>query len=172
MLHLLPSQHHPAPFIVALVLAVAALAVPVATAKDAHPHLEAKGVFEEVLQDLKDAIVNRGYVVDFVGHVDTMLDRTSGASKSVTETGSRSPFLNAKYVQFCSAKLTHEAVSANPYNVVICPHVFFAFEDKAKPGRIVVGYRRPEPGPSKRSRKAFAKVDDLMMAIIKEATGK
>ena len=53
--------------IVALVLAVAAMAVPVATAKDAHPHLETKGVFEEVLQDLKDAIVNRGYVVDFVG---------------------------------------------------------------------------------------------------------
>ena len=71
MFHLLPSKHHLAPFIVALGLAVSAVAVPVATAKDTHPHLETKGVFEEVLQDLKDAIVNRGYVVDFVGHVDT-----------------------------------------------------------------------------------------------------
>jgi hypothetical protein len=170
MLHLLLSRHHISGLAVTLVLAVSS-ALP-AIAKDAHPHVETQGVFSEVIQDLQDAIINRGFVVDFVGHVDTMLNRTSDASKSVTETGSRSPFLNAKYVQFCSAKLTHEAVSANPYNVVICPHVFFAFEDKAKPGRIIVGYRRPAPGPSKRSKKAFAKVDDLMMEIVKEVTGK
>ena len=76
-----------------------------------------------------------------------------------------------KLTQFCSAKLTHEAVSANPYNVVICPHVIFAFEDKTRPGRIVVGYRRPVPGPSKLSKRVFAKVDDVLMAIIKEALG-
>ncbi len=170
MLHLLLPRHHLSALAVTLVLAISS-ALP-AISKDAHPHIETQGVFSEVIQDLQDAIINRGFVVDFVGHVDTMLDRTSGASKSVTETGSRSPFLNAKYVQFCSAKLTHEAVSANPYNVVICPHVFFAFEDKAKPGRIIIGYRRPVPGPSKRSKKTFAKVDDLMMEIVKEVAGK
>ena len=48
MFHLLPSKHHLAPFIVALSLAVSAVAVPVATAKDAHPHIETKGVFEDM----------------------------------------------------------------------------------------------------------------------------
>lgn len=108
MLHLLLSRHHLSGLAVTLVLAVSS-ALP-AIAKDAHPHVETQGVFSEVIQDLQDAIINRGFVVDFVGHVDTMLNRTSDASKSVTETGSRSPFLNAKYVQFCSAKLTLEAV--------------------------------------------------------------
>lgn len=155
----------------ALALGLAISAGPPVMAKDAHPHFEKQGNFADVFQDLSDAIINRGFVIDFVGHVDTMLERTSDVSKSVTETGSRTPYLNAKYIQFCSAKLTHEAVSANPYNVVICPHVIFAFEDKTKPGRIVVGYRRPVPGPSRLSKRAFAKVDDVLMGIINEALG-
>ena len=160
-------QRHVSAFILAVVLAGSAISP--ATAQDAHPHVEKQGAFADVLQDLKDAVINRGYVIDFVGHVDTMLDRTSDASKSVTETGSRSPYLNAKYVQFCSAKLTHDAVSANPFNMFVCPHVLFAFETKNKPGRIVIGYRRATSGPSKLSRRAFKKVDDILMAIIKEA---
>lgn len=166
---LLPSPRHLAGFILAACLVL--LAAPGAIAQEAHPHIEKKGVFADVFQDLQDAVINRGFVVDFIGHVDTMLVRTSGASKSVTETGSRSPYLNAKYLQFCSAKLTHEAVSANPYNLVVCPHVIFAFEAKNKPGQIVVGYRRPTPGPSKLSKRAFKKVDDMLAAIIKEAAG-
>lgn len=170
MLDWLSPRRHLSAFVVALTVFVAAT-VPPALAKEAHPHIDVQGNFADVFQDLKDAIINRGYVVDFVGHVDTMLDRTSTASKSVTETGSRSPYLNAKYVQFCSAKLTHEAVSANPYNMIVCPHVIFAFEAKNKPGHIVIGYRRPTPGPSKLSKRAFKKVDDILMAIVKEAAG-
>ena len=154
-----------------LAIVLAGATAPATLAEDANPHIEKQGAFADVFQDLKDAVINRGYVIDFVGNVDTMLDRTSSASKSVTETGSRSPYLNAKYVQFCSAKLTHEAVSANPYNMVVCPHVLFAFEAKNKPGHIVVGYRRPTPGPSKLSKRAFKKVDDILMSIVKEAAG-
>ena len=163
------SPHRLPAFMLAMVLAAAT--APAVFAKEANPHVEKQGAFADVFQDLKDAVINRGYVIDFVGHVDTMLDRTSGASKSVTETGSRSPYLNAKYLQFCSAKLTHEAVSANPYNMVVCPHVLFAFEAKDKPGLIIVGYRRPTPGPSKLSKRAFGKVDDVLMSIIKEVAG-
>jgi hypothetical protein len=169
MLDWLSPCRHRSAIILAVVFA-SATTLP-ATAKDAHPHVETKGTFADVLQDLKDAVINRGFVIDFTGHVDTMLERTSSVSKSVTETGSRSPYLNAKYIQFCSAKLTHEAVSANPYNIVVCPHVIFAFEAKTKPGHIVIGYRRPTPGPSKLSKRAFKKVDDLLMAIVKEAAG-
>ena len=101
---------------------------------------------------------------------DTMkLERTSEAAGSVTEEGAKSPYKHAKYVQFCSAKLTHEAVSASPLNIGICPYVTFVIESRAEPGKITVGYRRPIPGPSKKTKKAFAKIDALLDEISKEA---
>lgn len=133
-------------------------------------HFSVKAPFEDVFQDLKDAIINRGLTIDYVGHVDKMLERTSEAAGSVTDEGVKSPYLNAKYVQFCSAKLTHETVSANPYNLAICPYVVFIFEARAQPGVTVVGYRAPHAGPSRLSKAAFAKVAKLLRGIAKEAT--
>ena len=133
-------------------------------------HFSKKGTFSDVFQDLKDAVINRGLVIDYTGHVDKMLERTAKSAGSVTESGDKSPYLHAKYVQFCSAKLTHESVSANPYNLAICPYIVFIFETKAEPGKIVVGYRKPQPGPSRLSKKAFAKVTKLLAEISKEVT--
>ena len=127
-------------------------------------HHSIKGNFEDVLQDLQDAVINRGLVIDYVGHIDKMLVRTSKAA------GSKSPYLNAKYMHFCSARLTHEAVSADVFNLAICPYVIFIFEARAEPGKIVVGYRAPVPGPSKRSQIALAKIEKLLDDIAKEAT--
>lgn len=161
--------------IVTLALALLVAVVPrtgpaAATEAKTQVYFEKEAAFLDVFQDLQDAIVNRGLIVDYVGHIDQMLERTSKASGSVTETGSRSPYLAAKYVQFCSAKLTHESVSANPYNIAVCPYVIFAFEPKDKPGHVVVGYRRPVPGPSKLTKKAFAKIEELLLSIVKEVT--
>jgi hypothetical protein len=123
----------------------------------------ATGEFESVLFELNNAIVDHGLVVDRTGHLQTMLERTSEA------VGSKSPYIEAKYLQFCSAKLTHGAVSANPFNIAICPYVVFIFELKSDPGKIHVGYRRPIAGPSKPTRKAIAKVEALLDEIAKEA---
>ena len=159
----------------AVMAAIAALLAsglqPVAAEGPSGTHYFTKqGAFEDVLQDVKDAIINRGLLIDYTGHIDKMLERTSEAAGSVTSTGARSPYKNAKYMHFCSAKLTHEAISANPYNLSICPYVVFLFETNAQPGKIVVGYRRPIPGPSVRSQKALAKIDALLESIVKEAT--
>lgn len=132
--------------------------------------LKVKGKFADVEFDLKDAIVNRGLVVDYEGHLGKMLSRTSKAVGSVTELGSKSPYREAKYFQFCSAKLTHEVVSANPLNISICPYVVFIFELESEPGVIHVGYRRPFAGPSAVTKKAVDKVEALLLAIITEAT--
>ena len=153
----------------ALLLAFGPLGQAGAVQPDSHQHVTKQGNFDDVFQDLQDAIINRGYVIDYVGHVDKMLERTSEVAKSVTDNNSKTPYLNARYVQFCSAKLTHESVSANPYNLSICPYVVFIFEAKSEPGKIIVGYRRPVPGPSKRSQQAFAKIDKLMQDIVGEA---
>ncbi len=127
------------------------------------------GTYEDVLFELNSAIIDRGLVVDYTGHLQTMLERTSEAVGSVTPGGSKTPYIEAKYLQFCSAKLTHGVVSANPLNIAICPYVVFIFELKSDPGKIHVGYRRPIAGPSKVSRKAIAKVEALLDEITKQA---
>ena len=97
-----------------------------------------QGSYEEVFQNLQDAVIDVGLVIDYVGHVDRMLDRTA----AVVDKGT-SPYLHARYLQFCSAPLTHKAVSADTNNFTICPLVVFAFETKELPGTISVGFREP-----------------------------
>ena len=129
---------------------------------------ETRGAFKVVLDDLKDAIINRGLVIDYTGYLNTMLERTSETVGSVTDTGSKTPYMDAQFMQFCSARLSHEVISANPQNIAICPYVVFIYELKTDPGTVHVGYRRPITGPSKRSRQAFAKIDALLDDIVKE----
>ena len=53
------------------------------TAMSAEPGDNIKTVeanFAQVFQDLQDEVVNKGLVIDYIGHVDTMLERTSEAS--------------------------------------------------------------------------------------------
>ncbi len=125
--------------------------------------------FVDVFADLQDAVINKGLVIDYVGNVDNMLNRTSSTAGSVTSDGEKSPYLNAKYMQFCSSKLTHKAVSADPHNLAICPYIVYMFETRAKPGNITIGYRPPIFGPSKRSRKIKAEVLEFLESIVNEA---
>jgi hypothetical protein len=131
--------------------------------------MKTKAKFEDVELDLKDAIVNRGLVIDYEGHLGKMLSRTSEAVGGAAGAGAKSPYRKAKYFQFCSAKLTHEVVSANPLNISICPYVVFVFELESEPGIIHVGYRRPFAGPSAATKKAVDKVEALLLAIVTEA---
>lgn len=119
-----------------------------------------KGSFEDVFFELSDAVVNKGLVIDFTGHVGSMLSRTSGA------VGAKSPYKNAKYIQFCSAKLTSAAVTADPANMAICPFVMFVYETVADPGTIHVGYRRPIGSTTDKSRVALAKIETLLAEIL------
>ena len=128
-----------------------------------------KADFDAVLFELKNAIIDRGLKIDYEGHLQTMLERTSEAAGSVTATGSKTPYLHAKFLQFCSAKLTHEVVSKNPRNIAICPYVVFIYEVRGKPGVIHVGYRKPISDRSPISRKALAKVEALLDGVIADA---
>lgn len=127
-----------------------------------------KAKFETVRDDLKDAIINRGYVVDFVGHFNAMMTRTAEAVGSVTASG-KSPYSNAQYMQFCAAQLTHEAIQADTQNIANCPYIVFVYEIAYEPGIVHVGYRRPAPGSNKASRMVNKKIDALLDGIVKEA---
>lgn len=153
---------------IAMVAALFLLVPPQAVADDGFKEMTKTGSYSEVRDDLKNAIVNRGFVVDYVGQFNKMLERTSETVGSVTETGAKSPYKDAEFMQFCAAKLTHEAISANPQNIVNCPYVVYVYELTAKPGLIHVGYRTPVAGASKISRKAVANIDALLNEIITE----
>ena len=117
--------------------------------------------FEDTMAALNDAVINRGLVIDYTGQVGEMLARTADAVDMET------PYLNANYLHFCSAKYTHGVVAANPENIAVCPYIVFAYELKAEPGSIHVGYRKPIGAPGSES--ALGEVDSLLREIVNEA---
>lgn len=130
------------------------------------------GKFENIRDDAKDAIINRGFVIDYVGHFNQMLERTADVAGRPDGSKAASPYLNAEYMQFCPSKLTHEAVSATPFSIANCPIAIFVYELRVEPGKIVVGYRQPVGSPSKRVKEVNAKLSALLDGIAKEATKK
>ena len=120
--------------------------------------------FDTVFQDLTDAIVNRGLVIDYTGHSGTMLERTADVAGQ-----GASPFANARYMQFCSSVLTHESVAADASNISMCPYLVFAYETRANPGKVVVGYRKPDMRDDAASTAGAAKIEALLTEIIGEA---
>ncbi len=120
--------------------------------------------FEDVLQDLRDGVINRGYNIDYQAHIGAMLDRTAGDVG-----GSKRIYVNAELVQFCSAVLSRKVMEADPANIAFCPYILFAYERADQPGTIHVGFRRLSETGSTASKAALAKVNDLLDEIIAEA---
>jgi hypothetical protein len=127
------------------------------------------GNFEDVRDDLKDAIEKRGFVIDYVGHFNQMLERTADTAASVTAQGVKSPYKNAQYLQFCPSKLTHEEISANPFGIANCPIALFVFELRHEPGKVVVGYRLPVDSPSRLVKSVNEKLTALLHEIASDA---
>ena len=126
-----------------------------------------KDSLENVKQEVSDAIVKRGLVVDYTAHIGAMLARTAkdvGASKTI--------FADAQSLQFCSATLSRRTMEADPANVAFCPHVIFVYALAGSPGTTYVGYRPLPRVGSKQSRAAIDAVNTLLDGIVREAAGK
>ncbi len=122
--------------------------------------------YDEVRQDLEDAIINRGYVVDYNAYIGDMLSRTAadvGAAKAV--------YTNAEAMQFCSAVLSRKAMEADPMNIAYCPYVLFVFERADTPGTVTVGHRKLGDGQSAASAEALGVIDAVLTEIVEEAAG-
>lgn len=116
--------------------------------------------FEQVAGDLEDAIVNRGYVVDYHGFIGDMLKRTASDVGGETML-----YRDAEFFQFCSAVVSREAMEADIANIAFCPYVLFAYEAEADPGTVVIGFRRLPAGEGR------DEVNALLEAIAGEAAG-
>ncbi|MGI9382441.1 MAG: DUF302 domain-containing protein [Methyloligellaceae bacterium] len=130
--------------------------------------LRAYGVeaeFADVLQDVQDAVINRGLRIDYRGRLGDMLKRTG------KDVGSSKPlYRNAEYLVFCSANLSRKMMEADTRNIRFCPFVIFVYELASAPGTVQVGYRRPRPEGTKGSQNALAAIDKLLDGIAREAT--
>lgn len=147
-----------------------ALSSPCASADLGYKSFAKVGAFADVSENLKDAILKRGYVIDYVGQFNAMLQRTAKDTETVTQAGSTSPYRNAEFVQFCPSKLTHEAVNASPLAIANCPIAFFVYELAYEPGKVQVGFRLPVPSASKRVTEVNDRITTLMQEIAEEAT--
>lgn len=122
---------------------------------------ETDAPFADVVADIQDAIVNRGFVVDYHGRIGEMLKRTAGdvgAAKHL--------YKGAEFMQFCSAVVSRSVMEADIGNIAYCPYIVFAYEAEEAPGKVVVGYRRLPKGGGR------DQVNDLLDGIAKEASGR
>ena len=126
-----------------------------------------KDNFASVKQDVIDAIIKRGLVIDYTAHIGKMPARTAkdvGASKTI--------YSDAQSRQFCSATLSRRTMEVDPTNIAFCPHVIFVYALPDSPAVTYVGYRPLPRIGSKQSRMAIAAVNALLDGIVREAAGK
>ena len=156
----------------ALVVCTLAGFAPMASAAD-QPGYRAyvrAGTFANVREDLNDAIIKRGFVVDHVGRFNFMLERTADVAGKPTGDSGGSPYKDAEYLQFCPALLTHDGVAASPFYIANCPITIFIFELRAEPGKVHVGYRLPVASTVEAMAPVHLKLVETLDAIAREAT--
>jgi len=123
-----------------------------------------KAKFEDVKEDVANAIAKRGLVVDYTGHIGAMLDRTAndvGATKKI--------YVQAEALQFCSAVLSRKMMEADPTNITACPYVIVVYSLPNDPETVFVAYRRPYVSGSPASQAAFKAVGELLRDIVRDA---
>ena len=162
-------SQRPRAVLAALAVSLALVAPAVADGPGYRERIKAAS-FEEVSENVKDAILKRGYVIDYVGQLNAMLERTAGDTGTITSGGNKSPYANAQYMQFCPAKLTHEAVNASPFTIANCPVAIFVYELTYEKGKVHVGYRLPLESASKRVTEINARLANELQEITTEAT--
>lgn len=118
----------------------------------------AEAEFADVASGVENAIINRGYKIDYHGFIGDMLKRTAedvGAKKQL--------YRNAEFFTFCSAVLSRQVMEAELGDIAYCPYVVFVYEPQAEPGKVSVGYRKLPSGDLR------DKVNALLSDIIRDA---
>ncbi|MCU7886765.1 MAG: hypothetical protein KZQ82_21465, partial [Candidatus Thiodiazotropha sp. (ex Lucinoma annulata)] len=88
--------------------------------------------FEDVVENIKMAIIERGLLVSGTLHVSEMLNRTA------TDLGFSQLFSKAESVEFCSALMSHKMAQAAVENIAICPFTIAVYVKQAQPEQVYV----------------------------------
>lgn len=123
-----------------------------------------KGEFTEVKDRVTMAIENQGLVITSTAHVGDMLDRTG------KDIGRAVPiYQDAEVYEFCSARISRDAMEAEPRNIVYCPYTIAVYSMSDRPATSYIAYRKPRPTGSVRSMGALKAVGQLLDAIARDA---
>jgi hypothetical protein len=148
--------------------AALALAAAAAGAQPVVTYSKAGARFDDVFDNARLAIENRGLVVDYQAQIGKMLERTGadvGSSKKL--------YADARTLQFCSAALSRKTMEADLGNVVLCPYSIVVYAPAARPDEVFVAYRRPmNPGGGPAAQATLREVEALLDAIAREAVGR
>jgi uncharacterized protein (DUF302 family) len=135
---------------------------------DPHPvvtYSRKNAKFEEVRDELRLAIEEKGLVIDYHGLVNRMLERTGKDVGSA-----RKLYAGAEAFVFCSAALSRKTMEADPANMAMCPYSIVVYETLKQPGTVYVAYRRPwRPDGSAASKAALKEVEALLDIIARAA---
>jgi len=93
--------------------------------------------YEDVVENVKMAIIDRGMLVSGTLHVSDMLNRTG------PDLGFSQVFAKAESVEFCSALISHKMSQTAPENITICPFTIAVYVKQDEPDKVYVAYRRP-----------------------------
>jgi len=122
-----------------------------------------KGDYEDVWEDIQQAITDRGFVINNVSHIGDMLERTGkdiGASKKI--------YIKAESLDFCSAVVSRRTMEADPHNINFCPYLISVYVIAGEPDTVYVSFRPPKLIGSDESKAALKAVGDLLDEIVKE----
>lgn len=123
-----------------------------------------EGEFDFYREMLESAITDEGMVINAVGRIAEMLDRT-GTDLGLGER----VYLNGESLEFCSALLSRRMMEADPHSIVFCPYVIAIYERVEQPGTIFIGYQRVPIVGDKATREALRDVDALLDRVVNNA---
>ena len=98
---------------------------------DPHPIVtySKKGAkFDDVRDELKLAIEDKGLVIDYESYVNRMLERTGKDVGSA-----RKLYADAQAFVFCSAALSRKTMEADPANISFCPYSIMVYATTGDP---------------------------------------
>ncbi len=93
--------------------------------------------FEDVMDNIKLAIENRGMYINNVMHMSEMLDRTGkdlGFEQRI--------YLKADSIEFCSALLSRRMTQEDPRRIINCPFIVSVYVLPAEPDKTYIAHRR------------------------------
>lgn len=123
-----------------------------------------EGEFDFYREMVESAITDEGMVINAVGRIAEMLDRTGGdigAGESI--------YLHGESLEFCSAIYSRRMMEADPHSIVFCPYVIAIYELVQEPGTIFIGYQRVPIVGDEASRNALQDVEDLLDRVVNNA---
>jgi len=125
--------------------------------------LKIKSSYQDIKFEIENAIINKGFVIDFNGNIAKMLENTAN-----TVDNPKTVFKNAEFWQFCSSKITRRLVEQNPANLTFCPFVIYAFETTADPGIVSIGFRPLHTTGIGYNKRIVEEVNNLLHSIVFE----